>query len=382
MRESQGLRLRPMWVALAFFLALLSWANYYQLEQAVSAQGSIIPVTRTQVIQVADGGVLEKLLVQEGQSVKAGQLLAVLEKERASAGVQENHSRLAYLRASLTRAQAQAQLATPDFSTLSPKYADVAKEQMRLFEAKQQAYATEVNSIEQSLELAREELQVNEKLAESGDVSRLELLRSKRQVAELDGKLQTIRSKYIADAQDEAAKILGDIDSQRFRLQEKQSVLEHTDLVAPVDGIVKSLRVTTVGGVLRGGDELMQISPSDVELIVEAKVAPADIGLLREGLSVSIRLDAFDYSIYGKLNGVLSYISSDTLSEQGPNGQNMSLYRVQVKLDREQENVKIALSGLRPGMTGGIDIRTGSRSVLQYIAKPIVRAFQGAATQR
>jgi adhesin transport system membrane fusion protein len=133
---------------------------------------------------------------------------------------------------------------------------------------------------------------------------------------------------------------------------------------------------------LRTGDELMQISPSDDELMIEAKVSPTDIGLLRVGLPVLLRVDAFDYSVYGGLKGSLKYISSDTLVEQGPNGQSTTSYRVHIRLDEAQSNTKLALSELRPGMTVGADIRTGKRSVLEYLFKPISRAFQGAGSQR
>jgi adhesin transport system membrane fusion protein len=126
----------------------------------------------------------------------------------------------------------------------------------------------------------------------------------------------------------------------------------------------------------------MQISPTDVALMVEVKVLPADIGQLILGLPVSVKVDAFDYSIYGALNGKLSYISADTLTEQGPNGQSMTFYRVQISMDAQQANPKLALSELKPGMTAGVDIQTGSRSVLTYITKPISKAFRGAASQR
>ncbi|NBP46277.1 MAG: HlyD family efflux transporter periplasmic adaptor subunit [Betaproteobacteria bacterium] len=127
---------------------------------------------------------------------------------------------------------------------------------------------------------------------------------------------------------------------------------------------------------------MMQISPTDVELMVEAKVPPADIGLLRTGRPVSIKLDPFDYSIYGSLQGELSYISADTLTEQAPNGQVQTFYRVQIKFNTEQDNRKLQLNDLKPGMTANVDVLTGSRSVLTYLTKPITKAFQGAASQR
>lgn len=148
-------------------------------------------------------------------------------------------------------------------------------------------------------------------------------------------------------------------------------------------GVVKYLKVTTIGGVLRGGDELMQIVPSDDDPIIEAKVNPSDIGQLAVGLPVSVKIDAFDYSVYGMLHGELVYISPDTLTEQTQSGQSQSYYRVKVHLPRVQpHNIKARDIVVKPGMTTSIDIRTGSRTVLGYIAKPIFKAFGGALLER
>ena len=382
MKVTTSFRISSIWLGFIFLGVMLIWANFLEIDQAVHAQGSVTSSTRTQVIQVADGGVLEKLLVREGQSVKAGQLLAVLEKERATAGVDEGASRLAYLNVALIRAQAQTAQIPPDFSRIDKKFNNFVQEQERLYAVKKKVFETDNDAIRTMLVLAKDELSINEKLALTGDVSQLDLIRARRQVSELEGKLAALQNKFISDAQEEAAKIMSDQDAQKYRLQEKQSILDHSDLLSPLDGVVKSLRVTTVGGVLRSGDEIMQISPSDEELVVEAKVNPADIGLLRLNLPIQIRVDAFDYTIYGGLTGSLTYISSDTLVEQQPSGQTSSSYRVQVRLDPKQVNPKLLAADLKPGMTVGLDIMTGKRSVLSYVIKPITRAFQGAGAQK
>jgi adhesin transport system membrane fusion protein len=225
-------------------------------------------------------------------------------------------------------------------------------------------------------------LQLNERLFASGDVSRIDLMRAKRQVVELDGKIASTRNKYLQDARQEATKIQDELSSTRFKLDERQSVLQHTELTAPMDGVVKSLKINTIGGVLRAGDELMQISPTEGDLVLELKVMPVDIGSLVVGLPVSIKLDAFDYSIYGSLHGKLDYISSDTLTEQGPKGDVAVFYRARVTVNPSNNNPKLSRADLKPGMTATVDIQTGSRSVLTYLIKPISKAFQGAASER
>ena len=373
----------PMLSMLALALAAtVLWAANFDIDQAVRAQGQIIPMARTQVVQVADGGVLEKLTVVEGQTVVAGEVLAVLEKERANAGVDESRARVATLATALTRARAEAQEKMPVFSAESRKYPEVVAEQMALFTQKRQSLDADMATLQESLTSAREELLLNERLFATGDISKLELMRAKRQASELEGKMASTRNKFLQDARLEATKIQDDLSSTRFKLDERQSVLQHTELTAPMDGVVKSLKINTIGGVLRAGDELMQISPTEGDLVLEIKVMPVDIGNLTVGLPASIKLDAFDYSIYGSLYGRLDYISSDTLTEQGPRGEAAVFYRARVSVSRDNSNPKLPRSVLKPGMTATVDIQTGSRSVLTYLTKPITKAFQGAATER
>ena len=365
-----------LFVGLSLFIA---WAAVFELEQAVRAQGQIIATSRTQVIQAADGGVLLKMLVSEGQQVKAGELLAVLEKGRAESGFEEIRAKASSLRTALMRTNAEVRLGRPIFAKGADR--EFVLPQMRLYEQRKRSLDEELASLSEALTMAREELQMNDALLASGDVSRLDMLRARRQVTDLEGKIAAVRNKYLQDASAEAAKLEEDLASVNSKLSEKQSILDHTDLSAPVAGVVKLLRVTTIGGVLRPGDELMQIAPTENELIIEAKVLPADIGLLRTGLPVSVKLDAFDYSVYGSVNGEVIYISPDTLSEPAANNQTATYYRVQVRLSKDAPTIRGKDIIIKPGMTASLDIRIGSRTVLQYIAKPVVKAFAGALSE-
>ncbi len=366
--------------------AFLAWAAMFDIDETVRAQGQVIPVARTQVIQAADGGVLEKLLVEEGQQVAAGQKIAVLERERPAAGFDETRAREAALLASLERTRAEAREQPPEFSARVRAYPEFVAVQRDLFEQRRRGLREEVSALEDALQLARDELRMNEALLRTGDTSQLEVMRARRQVGELEGRINATRNKYLQEARAEATKSAEELASNRYKIDERQSVLGHTVLTAPVAGVVKLLKVTTLGGVLRAGDELMQISPTGGELLFELKVAPVDIGLLRAGLPAAVKLDAFDASIYGSLAGRLAYISPDSLAEQGPGGQTVNWYRAQVRLDAEQAaappNPKLPASVLKPGMTVTVDIRTGSRSVLQYLAKPVYKAFSGAMNER
>jgi adhesin transport system membrane fusion protein len=369
-----------MFGGLAVFLG---WASFSDVDQTVRAQGQVVPLARTQVIQAADGGVLSRILVQEGQSVRAGQPLAELERERSNAAFEERRAHDAALALALVRAKAEASGQAPQFGSQYREYGEFIASQQALYEQKKRSLREESAALQDSLAMAQEELRMNENLFKTGDTSRVEVMRARRQVTELQGRLQAITNKYLQDARQEAAKLADELSSSRYKLEEQKSVLDHTTLNAPVAGIVKYMKVTTIGGVLRPGDELMQISPTDGGMLVEVKVNPSDIGQLKLGLPAFVKLDAFDYSIYGNLAGTLTYISSDTLTEQGANGQAVTFYRARVRIDpHAQDNPRLAAVALKPGMTATVDLRTASRSVMQYLAKPVFKAFSGALNER
>jgi adhesin transport system membrane fusion protein len=238
--------------------------------------------------------------------------------------------------------------------------------------------------LQESLVLAREELGMNQRLFEGGDISRSEVMRAERQVLDIQARANAARNKYLSDARTELARLEDERTTSQQKLNERENVLQHTDMTSPMDGVVKVVRITTVGGVLKPGDELMQISPADDELLLEIKVNPADVGQLRLGLPVSLRFDAFDSSIFGKLNGTLRYISPDTLVEQGANNQSTTFYRAQVAIDWDAStpNQRIRAQDIKPGMTATADVLTGERSILNYLLKPVTRAFSGAMLQR
>jgi adhesin transport system membrane fusion protein len=374
--------IRITYLAAIFFIFLISWAAFYELNQTVRAQGQIVSQTKTQIIQAADGGVLEKILVHEGQDVKAGQDLALLEKKRANAEVNEAKTRVISLRANLIRAQAEASNKDLLFDKDFKDYPEIMNEQLLLYKQKKKSLSSEIKSYTEALYLAKDELLLNEKLFENGDVSKLDIMRAKRQVSDIEGKINYTKNKFIQDAQLELTKLQDELASQEFKLEQRQDVLEHTTIKSPLDGVIKLLKFNTIGGVIRNGEELMHISPSNTELLVEIKINPSDIGQISKDLPVSIKVDAFDYTIYGALNGSLEYISADSLNEQLSNGEAANYYKARIRINRNQTNKKLLLTQLKPGMTSSVDIQTGSRSVLRYLTKPISKAFEGAASER
>jgi adhesin transport system membrane fusion protein len=368
-------------IALAAFLG---WAAWFQIDQTVRAQGQLIPLERTQVIQAADGGVLGSILVHEGQAVTAGQPLAVLERERPNAAYEESRAKDAALAAALVRAQAEAGGQAPQFGARFQEFGQFVAAQQALYAQRRRSLEQEIATLDEGQVLAQQELAMLEALLKTGDASRLEVMRAQRQVSEQQGRINAVRNKYLQDARQEASKLAEELASSRYKLDERRSVLAHTTLTAPVAGVVKLLKVSTIGGVLRAGDELMQISPTQGDMVIELKVNPVDIGQLQIGLPVAVKLDAFDYAVYNGLQGTLSYLSSDTLVEAGPTGTAQAFYRAQVRIQAQSQaaNAQLAAVALKPGMTATVDIRVGQRSVLNYLAKPVAKAFGGAMNER
>jgi adhesin transport system membrane fusion protein len=383
-RESHPLWLPSMTILLFIGAVIfLIWSSVFEIDQAVRTQGKIIPSARTQIIQVVDGGVLAELRVREGQLVTEGEKLAVLEKERASANYEENLVHIMSLNAELIRAKAESLGNQPFFTDQFNNYPAFVSAQNNYYKQRKQGLEDEIKSVQISLDIAKEELHINQSLFNQGDVSRLEVMRSQRQLAELEGKLTGINNNYFEEAQKDITRLETELAASRYKLEARKSVLSHTDLKSPVAGVVKYLKVNTLGGVLRPGDELMQISPTEDGVVIEARVNPTDIGQLKLGLPVFISLDAFDFSIYGGLNGTLIYLSADTLTEEAGE-QTISYYRAHIRVNEDAMalNPKLAKVVLKPGMTVSTSIITGKRSVLQYLLKPIIRGFSGALTER
>ena len=230
--------------------------------------------------------------------------------------------------------------------------------------------------------LALRELRMTEPLLATGDVSMAEVLRLQRQVADIEGQMTNRRNKYLQECQMEMNKAEEELAGAVQMLVQRRDQLANTELKAPVKGTVKNVRVTTRGGVLRPGDELMQIVPIEDALVVEAKVKPADVAFLKPGLDVAVKIDAYDYTIYGSLDGKLSYISADTLNEDVKQNE-QPYYRVQVVTESPRFTKRAADNlQLQPGMTATIEVKTGQNTVLNYILKPVVKTLSESMGER
>lgn len=371
-----------IWSSAVAIIGFLIWADWAELDQITRASGQVIASSRNQVIQVPEGGVLSELPVKEGALVKRGQLLARFDKTKAEAGYLESAAKAAALKATVARLNAEVFGGKPKFPPDLEGYPEFRENQLALFNKRRSAVNEEVNALEQSKVLIKEELDMNIPLVKTGDVSRSEILKLRRQVVDIQAQITNRRNKYLQDSQAELSKAQEDLAGVLQIVAQRNEQLGFTEVHSPMDGIVRSVRITTLGGVARPGDEIMQIVPMDGDLIVEAKVTPADIAFIKPGLPATVKLDAYDYSIYGALKGEVSYISADTLNEDNRNNE-QPYYRVQIKIreqnlvSKKQERIEI-----QPGMTALVEIKTGQKSVLQYLTKPITKTLNESMGER
>ena len=377
--------LRARWsvrVMIGGLLLLLWWSSVGKIDQVTRAQAQIIAAERTQFVQSSDGGVVTKLHVKEGDVVKAGQLLVTLQKERAAAAVSDSSAKVAALNITLARLNAEVYGKPLEFHKNLLVYVDYIRNQTELYNKRQTAFNDDIRALEDILVLGEDELRINRQLEVSGDVSRAEILRLQRTVADIRAQLAGKRNKYFQDAQAEMTKAQEELTTQTEQLRDRSQVLEHTELVAPVDAVVNNIKVSTLGGVVRAGDTVIELLPTGDNLIAEVKIAPADIAFVAIGQDASVKLDAYDSSIFGALRGKVSYISPDVLTEETRQGAFM-YYRVRIRIiGAEFKGDKANEIHLRPGLTASVEIKAMERTVLSYLTKPIFKVFSQSMGER
>ena len=370
-----------IWGSLVGIIVLVVWAYFAQIDQVTRATGTIIASARTQDIQAVEGGVLTEILVKEGKDVTKGQLIVTLEEERAQAAVANSGSKIAALKAKIARLEAEIFERPLIFPEGIKNYSEYIENQTQLYNRRKQAIDQDVSSLQKMMVLAQQELSMNEPLLSYGDVSQADVIKLRRQVAEIQAQITNKRNKYFEEAQSEMTKAQEDLDTELEQLRDHSQVLEEKNLFAPTDGKVNNILVTTIGGVVKPGEIIMKILPTSSDLIVEAKIKPVDIAYVKEQQDATVKLDAYDYSIFGAMNGTVIYISPDTLMEQTPKGEE-PYYRVQIKITGAEFSGRSDEIVIKPGMTASVDIKAQQRSVLSYLTKPITKTFSEGLGER
>lgn len=404
-------------VALAL-LVMLVWAAFAQIDEITRGDARVVPTTQVQVVQSVDGGVVEALLIKEGQVVDAGQILLRVDPTRFVSNMLESRAGQMALRAKALRLEALTR-GTPfnPPAELMREAPEVVAQEMRLYESRKaeinaqtSIYQSqlvqrqqELNEVrarreqaERSVELMTRELNATRPMVTSGAVSEVEVLRLERELARMRGDREqataqisrvqsaiqeatskinevqlTSRNQMSAELSDTMSKIASLTQGGRA-LEDK---VKHAEIKSPVRGTVKRLLVNTVGAVVQPGKEVVEVVPLDDTLILEVQIAPKDIGFLRAGQEAMVKFSAYDFSIYGGLRAEVFLIGADSVLDEKGN----AFYHVRVRTNKPSLGPNLPII---PGMVAQVDIMTGKKTVLSYLLKPVLRAKANAMTER
>ncbi|MDU5455250.1 HlyD family efflux transporter periplasmic adaptor subunit [Pseudescherichia vulneris] len=359
-----------IWLTLAGLLIFVVWAWWAILDEVTVGTGKITPSTHAQVIESLDGGIVSAMLVREGDIVERGQMLARLDPTRFQSNYGESAARVRALRASSERLRSELTGEPLRFSEESMREPELVARERQLYESRRRNLNETVANLQKTYQLVMSELRMTQPLVAKGAASEVEVIRLQRQATELQGKIDEARNQFAVRAREEQVKNNADLDAQIQAMSGKADQVDRATLFSPVLGIVKDIQVTTVGGVLQPGGKLMEIVPLEDQLLVETRINPRDIAYIRPGLPATVKVTAYDSSIYGNLTGLVEVVSPDTLQDEVRRDQ--FYYRVYVRTkSAELQNKSGQRFPILPGMVANVEIKTGQKSVMDYLIKPL-----------
>ncbi len=410
-----------LWVIIIAIAWLILWANYAEIDEIARGSGKVIPTHKIQVVQNLEGGIVSDVFVKEGDVVKIDQPLLKLQDIRFSSSFEENQIKINELQAKLTRLEAE----SLDKPFKVPRH--VNKKFQFLLEDEQSLYYSDMSQLQsslnvilsqltqrknelieakaknrqlkRSLDLIEEEISMKKPLVKRGVVPSIDFLTLKREENNIEGNLEAttlsiprIKSTIIESKrkyeevklifQNKAKREFNEVKAELSRIKESLNALGdrvyRTVVRSPVSGTIKQLFVNTRGGVIKPGMDIVEIVPNEDSLVIEAKMKPSDIAFLHVGQKAIIKLTAYDFSIYGGLNGEVIHISADTITDEEDN----TFYIVNVKAHKDYLDFKNQKLYVKVGMVTSVDILTGKKTVLDYLLKPILKAKNEALRER
>jgi adhesin transport system membrane fusion protein len=408
-------------LTLAFVGIMGVWAHYAVLDEVTRGEGRVVPSSKVQVIQNLEGGILAEILVREGDIVQADDILVRIDNSAAQANFRDLQSQYYSLQATVERLDAEQQGRDMKISDDLRANAPVAiADQESLFDFRRRQMAAQISVLQsqasqrsqeiaemesrskqlrRSLELAREEKAITEPLVRNGVMPRVDLIRIERQLSDLEGEINTIglsiprlrsavkeAEQRIEEVQLSAkSEITNELNRARAELKSVRETLfagrdrvTRTEVRSPVHGTIKEIKHTTVGGVIRPGEDILEIVPLDDSLLIEARIRPTDIAFLRPSQQAIIKVAAYDFSIYGGLKAKVEHISADTIRDDKGD----SFYRVYLRTEKNTLTHQGNELPIIPGMTTTVEVLTGKKSVLDYLLKPILKARERALRER
>ena len=370
--ERQGASAVLLALITALLIGALTWAHFSRVEEITRGEARVIPSSREQIIQSLVGGILQEMMVREGEVVAAGQPLLRIDETRARSSYQEGLSKQLALLATTARLRAESRGTALAFPKEVRAEAELVKNETDTYNARKQALDQAVAASKASRELILREMAITEPMVAKGLVAEIDLLRLRRQLNELNAQNQERVNKYRADAASELVRAEAELAQVQDSLTAREDQVRRTVIDAPVRGTVKNIRFNTRGGVIGPGQDILEIIPLEDQLLVEARIRPHDVAFLRPGLPATVKISAYDYAIYGGLHGHVELISPDTVRDERKSEED-SHYRVLVRTDSSALHAADHELPIIPGMTATVEIRTGEKSVLDFVLKPVLK---------
>ncbi len=423
LQQSPGLSRLMLWFLVFIVVVLVIWACLAEVDEFTRGIGKVVPSSAIQVVQNLEGGILEDLMVDEGDVVERGQPLMQIDDTLLASTYRENQIRIAHLQAKAARLRAEAERTSFEEELL--RYPmdyekEVLERERELYESRLREFNSRTNALQQrvrqkeqelasarshkrnleeSYELLNRELTFTRPLVQDGAVSRVELLRLEREVNDLQGELEQARSSiprlesaleeardnvdsYIETFTSESRAELNETISELVRLQETNRAyadrVRRTVVRSPVRGTIKQLKVKTEGGVIQPGMDLVEIVPIEDSLVLDVRIQPAEIAFIHPGQEATVKFTAYDYSVHGGLPGRVTHISPDTIVDEEGN----SYYQVRLVTDGSDLGKGSRPLPIIPGMTVEVDILTGQKTIMDFILKPILKTKELALKER
>lgn len=356
-----------------FFVVLITWSYLALLDEVSTGTGKVVPTSQEQVVQSLEGGVLAKLHVRQDDVVEPGQVLAQLDPTVSESSVQESEAKYRAALASAARLKAEVDQTELEFPAELEQYPQLRASERQLYEARKRSLKETLAWLTESRKLVQDELSISQSLTEMGAASNVEVIRLKRQQVELQLKETEVQSQYIVTAREDLAKADAEVEALSSVVRGRADSLARLTLRSPVRGIVKNIEVSTIGGVVPPNGKLMIIVPLDEQLLIEARISPRDIAYIHPDQRATVKVTAYDYAIYGALDGKVTSISPDSIQDEVDPG--IYYYRVFIKTDKDAlVNKNGDRFAIVPGMVATVDIHTGSKTVFEYLIKPFNRA--------
>jgi adhesin transport system membrane fusion protein len=362
-----------VYLMLAAIVVAFGWAALTRVDVVTKATARIVPDGREQLIASLEGGILRELKVREGDSVDAGQELAVLDPTRVESQRSESQSRRLALRGAIARASAEAAGSALSFPKDVQAARDVVLGETESYRARQRLLSEAAAASRSNLELLQRELNVAESMSAKGLMSEVEVMRVRRQVNDLQQQAGERVSRHRQDASAELVRLRNELALLDEQMVVRDDALRRTVLTSPVRGFVKTIRNNTLGGVITAGAPLMEIVPQGEAVMVELRIKPSDIGFVKPGQAVVIKLSAYEYTIYGGLQGEVGSIGPDALGDAEKGTPDATWYRALVRADASRLKSGDKPLPVKPGMQGSAEIRTGERTVMSFLLRPMLR---------